>query len=442
MFQLLQPIWLFSLAGLSIPVIIHLWNRKPGKTLKVGSIALVKESVLSYKRRIKLSALLLLLLRCLLLACIAIALAVPLWRSPEVAGSKGWVLMNRQQLPATYSRFRPIIDSLLQAGLEFHYFEDGFKKDKLENALKAQTNTAGVKQLFYRGIAALLNEQADSKLPLYIFTDNYLRNFSGNRNTVSLNLHWFTYTADTVQVKSFIDTTALQVTIFNRNYSNDAHYLQAATDAIRQFSKKNINVRLVTDTANVPPQQDWLFWLDDTAPADIKAAKNVLLYAKDEPVKRASYILPAREGSFAGIDLYKSIIEKDSAKKLFDTRWQDGFGQSLLSEQQRNNTVYYYLYTHFDPSWNELPWSDNFPAILYQLLYAGRPHEVLGGITDKTIIDPLQSTPVVLPAHEAAIKPAIFAETTLSGIFWVLSFLLFFAERSLSFYHRKKIDNG
>ncbi|MEP6750371.1 MAG: BatA domain-containing protein, partial [Bacteroidota bacterium] len=63
MFQLLQPIWLFALAGVSIPVIIHLWNRKPGKTLKVGSVALVEENILSYKKTIKLSELLLLLLR-------------------------------------------------------------------------------------------------------------------------------------------------------------------------------------------------------------------------------------------------------------------------------------------------------------------------------------------------------------------------------------------
>ena len=442
MLQLLQPIWLFALAGLSIPVIIHLWNRQPGKTLKVGSIALAKENRRSLKKRIRLSEILLLLLRCCLLACIALSLSGPWWSSPQNNASKGWVLIDRQELTAVYNHFKPLVDSLLQAGLEFHYFEEGFKKNNLEKALQTQAEGAGIKQSSYRGITALLNEQVNARLPLYVFTDNYLRNFGGIRPVVSLNLHWFTYTPDTINPGPVIDTASLQVTIFSRANTHDARYLQAALSALQQFSKRNIIIKTVTAAAAIPAQQDWLFWLDDALPVTAKAARNILLYAKGEPLKRASYILPAGGPPFAAVDLYKSIIEKDTAKQFFDTRWQDGFGQPLLSVQKQNNTTYYWLYTHIDPSWNELPWSGSFPAILYQLLYTGTVHEVLAGATDKTMIDTSQSMPVLLSSKEAGSKPAVFTETKLAGICWITAFILFFAERCLSFYHRKANANG
>ena len=152
--------------------------------------------------------------------------------------------------------------------------------------------------------------------------------------------------------------------------------------------------------------------------------------------------MPAGSQSFAAIDLYKTVIEKDSAKLSFDIRWQDGFGHPLLSVQQQNNSVYYWLYTHIDPAWNELPWSDNFPGLLYQLMYAHENKDILASAADKTIIDSTQVMPVLQPAKEAGGKPAIFIETKLADFFWMAALILFFAERCLSFYHRKIIANG
>jgi hypothetical protein len=438
LFQLLQPIWLFALAGLSIPVIIHLWNQRPGKTWKVGSIALVTENTVSYKKSVQLSEILLLILRCLLLSCIAIALAGPLWRSPVNKQAKGWVLMDRQQqLTATYNRFKPVVDSLLQVGMEFHYFEEGFAKENLKNALKAAPDTIDIEPASYRGLTALLNEQVDALLPVYIFTNNYMRNFGGNRPEVLLNLHWFTYAPDTVRAKIFTDTTALHVTVLGQEYSNDARYVTAALGAIQQFSKRNIVTKVVTTVADIPPEQDWLFWLDDELPVNAKDAKNMLVYAKGKRVSAASYILPAGNLSFTAIDLYTYIIEKDPAQQFQDIHWKDGYGHPLLTAQRLNNTTYYRLYTHINPAWNELPWSDNFPILLYELMFGGHHAAVLGGATDKTIIDPEQVMPVIINEKGASPRPAIFTEIKLAGVFWLTAFILFFAERCLSFYRRK-----
>src|ERR1700748_1200800 len=96
---LLNPIWLSALAALVIPVVIHLWNIRPGKTLKVGSIALMEASEQKSSRSIKLSDLLLLLVRCLLLALVAFILSAPFLQRYINSGSiKGWLLIPKESL--------------------------------------------------------------------------------------------------------------------------------------------------------------------------------------------------------------------------------------------------------------------------------------------------------------------------------------------------------
>ena len=439
MFQLLQPIWLSALAGLSVPVVIHLWNQRPGKTLRVGSTALVVENITSHKKSIRLTEILLLLLRCLLLACIAITLSVPIWRSAAGRSSKGWLLINKGGTAQAYKNFKPLIDSLLQAGLAFHYFEEGFATEKFENALQAGTDSNTVIASSYRRIIELLNEQVDASMPIYVFTDNYLRHFTGPRTAAALNLHWFTYAADTVPTQPVTDTSLLHITVYTHHYTNDVRYLQAALEAIRQFSKKSMVIKTVADTALLPANQDWLFWLADETPV-IRAAKNILSYATGKPAPDASVILPNNKLMFDAVDLYKSIPEKDTADKSAAVLWKDGFGRSLLTAVQAPNATYYRLYTHFDPAWNELPWSDNFPQILYSLLYEADTKstaEEAAMAIDSSQLMPLRST-----TKEAAVKPIIFTETKLSGLFWIAILLLFFAERLLSFYHRKTTGNG
>ncbi len=438
MFQLLQPIWLFALAGLSIPVFIHLWNQQPGKTLRVGSIALVAENAVTYRKRVRLAEILLLLLRCALLACIAIAFAAPVWRSQAVNSSKGWVLMSRQQLVSTYEHFKPTIDSLLQAGMEFHYFEEGFKKEKLPDALKLPTDS-NTEQASYRQLMALLNQQADAAMPVYLFTDNWLRNFSGRRTAVALNLHWYTFTPAAGNEQPATDTSALHISIYSHQYTNDARYLKAALSAIQQFSRKHMVIQSTTAVNDIPAQADWLFWLADE-PAVINGADNIVQYVKGKPSSNTSWILPAAQDFFSPVDLYTAVLENDAAKQQRQLLWKDGYGNPMLTRQQEDNAQYYWLYTHIDPKWNELPWSDNFPQLLFQLLYEKQPQQSAG--KRFAIIDSTQLMPLHVPASEAVSKPAIFSETKLDSLFWLTAFLLFFAERVLSFYHRKITGNG
>ena len=70
--------WLLvGLLGISIPVIIHLLNRRHAKIVDWGAMRFLLDSLISRRRRVLLEEMLLLAARCLLMALIALALARP-----------------------------------------------------------------------------------------------------------------------------------------------------------------------------------------------------------------------------------------------------------------------------------------------------------------------------------------------------------------------------
>ncbi|HXO78162.1 MAG TPA: BatA domain-containing protein, partial [Puia sp.] len=75
----LQPIWLAAMAGIVLPVVVHFWNDRRGKVLRIGSISLLEGASQrkAWSRRI--SDWWLLLLRCLLLMALPMLLAGPYW---------------------------------------------------------------------------------------------------------------------------------------------------------------------------------------------------------------------------------------------------------------------------------------------------------------------------------------------------------------------------
>ena len=110
MFSLLNPTALLTLTGLLVPVAIHLWNRRPGREVAVGSLRWLAAGANRRLRNLKPEQLWLLLLRAALLAVLAVAVAEPVWRqrqptsqgqvllSPEVPGTQ---LLRRCDRPST-----------------------------------------------------------------------------------------------------------------------------------------------------------------------------------------------------------------------------------------------------------------------------------------------------------------------------------------------------
>jgi hypothetical protein len=77
----LNPIMLFGLAAVSIPIVIHLLNRRRVKKVLWAAMRFLSASIEQNRRRMKMEDLILLAVRCLLLALLALALARPSFES-------------------------------------------------------------------------------------------------------------------------------------------------------------------------------------------------------------------------------------------------------------------------------------------------------------------------------------------------------------------------
>src|ERR1700722_10540255 len=75
---------LFGLSAIAIPIIIHLLNKFQVKEVTWAAMRFLRESVEKNQRRLQLEDILLLLLRCLLVALLILALSRPTWQSGTV----------------------------------------------------------------------------------------------------------------------------------------------------------------------------------------------------------------------------------------------------------------------------------------------------------------------------------------------------------------------
>ena len=162
MIHLLQPLWLGAMAAIAAPVILHFWNDRRGKVLRIGSVSLLTGASqrMAWSRR--LSQWWLLLLRCLLLILLAVLLAGPYWRTGGTGHVKGWVLEDagvrgRGAAPVATGEGRAtaVIDSLVNAGWERHVMSDS---ENYWNGFRAADSTAPAGVPFFMvttGLAAI-----------------------------------------------------------------------------------------------------------------------------------------------------------------------------------------------------------------------------------------------------------------------------------------------
>lgn len=502
---LLNSIWLFALAALSIPVAIHLWNIRPGKTLKVGSIALMNESAQKSSRSLKLHDLLLLLLRCLLLALVALILAIPIWQKQMSASViRGWLLLPKENLKESYQKFKPEIDSLSKAGYEFHFFNKGFQKGEMNKALAdGKRPTDSLNSASYWTLIQHLDKQVPSSLPVYLFTPNTVTHFKGEKPQVALNLHWQTYSSadstatwvdrawltndnDIVVVQGnskpggtgytnytiqsgnrqapfiintengrltvsrkdsspvAVDTSTWRFAIYAEKGNADAGYVNAGLRSIIQFTKHKAVVTQYDDANKIQAHQNWLFWLSSkTADERLVTGADNFFMEEDGKIKDVnSWINGGQSLSSQKIALYKRITA-DNAKG--ETLWSDGFGNMVLSSEKQQQTTVYHFYSRFYPAWSDLVWNDNFPKMLLKLIVD--PPAELKGKYDRRAIDIKQLVPATNnTAHTTTDK--ITEQISLSRYCWLLLMLIFIAERWLAYKKasqtaiKRRLQNG
>ncbi len=497
MLQFLQPIWLWAIAGIAVPALIHLWNRKQGKTLKVGSIALFTNSVKSHAKSFRLTDIWLLLLRCFLLILLAMLLAKPVWNKPGTAKEKGWILIEQKDISTAYKTFQPMIDSLLKCGYSFHYFDESFTKADIKEALQKEENAPTESHLSYWTLLKMLDDKVPADFPVYVFTNNHLQRFQGNRPEVSLPVKWYTFlspdtTANWLQ-KAYIntneslhiataqsnsigtyysyqnlslndtnnaykiknrngniviesrdsshqiieaDTTTVLITIYANQFFADANYLKAAINAIKDFTQYKIKVLTVNKTQNIPANSDWLFWLSEDIMPELKMKNNVFIYEKGKIKNTRSALICDDKEELTipdNISIYK-YIKSDSIYNR--TIWKNGFNEPVLSKQNRESLVYHF-YSRFNPQWSDLVWSSSFPQLMYNLIFDTENTVDKNVLRDKRIIDSSQILPQFVSRQSKAGKQNNIINTDISQALWCIAFAVFLIERILSFRLKK-----
>ncbi len=471
----MQPVYLFAATAVLIPIILHLWNVQQGKILKVGSVALLTKDAVKTTSSIKLHDLLLLLLRCLLIMLLALLLSQPRWRADNTAG-KGWVLMDKNDVQNTYNHFKPQVDSLLAAGFEFHYFNTGFEKKDLSAALSEKPDST-ITAVDYWADIVRLNRGTNASTPLFIFTNSYLTHFNSNRAGVTANMHWFTYipadtstytagayetstdslhitTAASTAIGTYntyndiakttqqnitipIDTNTLHVAVYAKDNITDAGYIKAAIDAVQQFSKRKIVTSVLNNVSGLPANIDWLFWLSSQPiPAGVQA-KNIFMYQTGQVENIQSAILagPNQSATGAQAALYKHIRSTNNLNTGVQTIWADGYGNPLLAKQSGTANIYSF-YSHFDASWNDLVWNNQFPQMIYSLLYPGGGSGTINQ-KDKRVIDSRQLQPYKLKENSGALSQ-LNNSTDISPAFWLAACIIFLIERLVSLKAKKE----
>lgn len=491
----LTPIWLFAIAAISIPVLIHLWNIKPGKTLKVGSISLFNPGAQKSSRSFKLNDIPLFLLRCLLLVLLAFLLAVPVWQhTVKPAKTKGWLLMPKANITETYRRFKRTIDSLGKAGYEFHYFNEGFAKADLKLVLTDTAKQIEPKVVNYWDLISRLNGQIPAAAPVYLFTSNQTKYFTGSKPLVSINLHWQTFTpADSVSTwvqsawftsnnaikvvqgnskpsgtyfSSYIiqsgseangpfaisvsngnpvvslksgdqkavpiDTNTQHIAIYTDKYAADAIYLKAALQAVSDFNQHKSSIKQYSDAAQIPAGQSWLFWLSEKPldAASLKKAGQVFNYQAGKPINTNSWIKTSGAYALSGQQDMPALYQLIDGK-AGNPVWTDGYGNPVLSKADS----IYHFYSRFNPSWNDLVWSDQFPKLLLKLM-ADKTNDEQTARYDRRVMDQQQLQPVIGSSTKNTTAASITEQTDLSRYCWLALVVTFLAERWLA--HKNK----
>ena len=196
MFTLLTPSALLALLGLLVPLAIHLWNRRPGRTVQVGSVRWLAASANRRLRSLKLEQLLLLLLRAAIVAVLAVALAGPAWQRPAPP-ARGQVLVSPELLASSMlPGIRPMVDSLRQRGYEISRLEKGLPSIAPEEwtalvanpaASDTTTKTTGSGYLWARAAQAA---QRFADRPVHLLTSGKLTDLQGTRPNLPPNLTW------------------------------------------------------------------------------------------------------------------------------------------------------------------------------------------------------------------------------------------------------------
>lgn len=492
MLQLLNPIALLAFAAVIIPVLVHLWNVRKGKTLRVGSIALLTVSSRQRSNRLRINNWPLFLLRCLLLALLALLLAKPVWHAAQdTTKHPGWILISSRELPAAYAHYKPQIDSLLAAGLELHNLSAGFEMLELQDTAQLKDT---VNDLASRPwpLLKVLDASLPKAFPLHVFVNNRLSSYQGDRPGTHLAIQWHSFAPDDsikqYPALSYVtaegkikniewvtspqgnwysddnagatfatapDTSVVRVAIYAGQYMADAQYIKAAMQAIAQFTGRQINVTSLASDQLPTTQQHLIFWLNEPAdgkPRASKSSENLLSYIaphgilfrydSGHAIQLSSWLQEDNQvtGSTGQHKIYQYLTGNTTGTPV----WTLADGKPLLTVTEQDGKLVYHYKSHFNPAWGDLVWEEEFVKTMLPLVV---PTLKQNSRLDRRRVDDRQVVPAIGSRQSAVMDQHLKGvmkhnAMALSNWLWVLIFIVFAVERIMVFRQQQRMEHA
>ncbi len=284
----LNPIWLWGLTGLLLPVAIHLLSRKEGNVIRLGSVRHVVDSTSASFSSIRLNEIWLLPARDGRMLFIIFFLS-GLYFSFESRDDKKWLVVEKGL--ERDNDFMPLIDSLRDQGYELRHLYAGFPLVDDGSELNGSIN--------YWLLAQTL--QAEAVAQAVVLSNNYLRNFSGQRVSLPDNVQWIAKnptqqefamaaidmgnviwkrTGSSNALKTHFSTkvsdngqtavpadTLLITLVSDNEYEYDKEIMLAALQVIQQNAPFIFVISDVSVSDYNPVRKaDWVIWLSDRKP--------------------------------------------------------------------------------------------------------------------------------------------------------------------------------
>lgn len=241
---LANPIWLWTLAGLSIPIAIHLLSRKEGKVIRIGSLRHLQETNTQQFKGIRLNEIVLLALRCALIVLFVLMLCGLSFEKEKNAEVK-WVLIEKglEDLSEVQSQ----LDTFRNNGYEIRWLAKGFPL--FDDSVSVVRDN-----LYWKLVAQLQEEKAEE---VVVISKNNLNNFKGQRPSLPANIRWIGVSSAESDfiVKANMDGDSIVVrkghAQSDKTYFTTQISLRSRWDSATQLtSPDSIDVVMVADKAH------------------------------------------------------------------------------------------------------------------------------------------------------------------------------------------------
>ncbi|MBC5993966.1 BatA domain-containing protein [Pontibacter cellulosilyticus] len=200
---LTAPYLLFAASAILIPIAIHLWNKRQGKTVKVGSLRWLEASASNRWSSIKLNNFWLLALRCLIFILLAVALAQPVLehQAQKQKGAKAIVVGEELLYTSALKPIKPTIDSLLQRGYTLHRYTPNLEQVQQEEwqqiSNRTQDSIVTSKYNYWSLLPALAEKYKLPQDSVWLFTSDQQQYFEGTRpETMPQHIRWIPVATD------------------------------------------------------------------------------------------------------------------------------------------------------------------------------------------------------------------------------------------------------